>query len=119
MFAQEYDGGLPVPRPPNEIENGFSAEDVLASRAHVFNIHRKDVTANFLTEACIALKAAQDHSIRIAILKSRSPACGNDEVYDGSFSGTRIPDMGVTTALLKAHGIEVFNEHQIARAHTI
>ncbi len=29
------------------------------------------------------------------ILQSRSPSCGAKEVYDGSFTGKKIPGMGV------------------------
>lgn len=33
-----------------------------------------------------------------AILKSKSPSCGVNQVYDGSFSGTVIPGQGLTAA---------------------
>ena len=48
------------------------------------------------------------------MLKARSPSCGNLENYDGSFSGRRVPGEGVTAALLRRAGVQVFNEEQLA-----
>jgi uncharacterized protein YbbK (DUF523 family) len=54
--------------------------------------------------------------VAIAILKQRSPSCGSREIYDGSFAGRRIAGTGVTTALLRRHGIMVFDETELAEA---
>ncbi|MBR4079886.1 MAG: DUF523 domain-containing protein, partial [Christensenellaceae bacterium] len=35
------------------------------------------------------------------------PSCGSGEIYNGTFSGTRISGDGVTAALLKQHGFNV------------
>ena len=48
-----------------------------------------------------------------AVLKERSPSCGAGEIYDGSFTGARVPGDGVTAQLLKANGIAVFGESEI------
>ena len=96
----EVEGGLPVPRPPYEVRDG-----------RVLTRDGQDVTAQFQAGAAHVLRLAQDHGIRLAILKERSPSCGSAIVYDGTFSGTRIPGQGVTTALLREHGIQVVNEH--------
>ena len=42
--------------------------------------------------------------------------CGSSAIHDGSFTGSLRDDIGVTTALLEAHGVRVFNELQVAAA---
>lgn len=51
----------------------------------------------------------------MAFLKKKSPACGSREVYDGSFTGHRIVGQGVTAALLRQHGIQVFGDEDLTR----
>jgi uncharacterized protein YbbK (DUF523 family) len=46
--------------------------------------------------------------------KAKSPSCGYGEIYDGSFSGTVIQGDGVTSALLKRHGIKVIAEDAVS-----
>jgi uncharacterized protein YbbK (DUF523 family) len=36
--------------------------------------------------------------------------------YDGTFSGVKVPGEGVTAALLKRHGVQVFSELELADA---
>ena len=60
-----------------------------------------------------ALKLAWDRQLKLALLKSRSPSCGNAGIYSGAFDGKRVPGVGVTTALLQQNGIQVFNETQL------
>ena len=49
----------------------------------------------------------QKYDVKKALLKARSPSCGNGKVYDGTFTDTLIDDDGVTTKLLKENGIEI------------
>lgn len=102
----EVAGGLPVPRRPAEIVGG-DGDDVLDGRARVVDDEGRDITAEFLVGARQALDVAQRAGTRTAILTDRSPSCGSHEIYDGSFSGTRRPGVGVTAALLRRYGIEV------------
>ena len=44
------------------------------------------------------------------------PSCGRNAVFDGTFSGTRVPGVGVTTALLERHGVRVFSETDLESA---
>ncbi|MNC41242.1 hypothetical protein D3C75_899990 [compost metagenome] len=55
----------------------------------------------------------RQHGIRIAILKSGSPSCGNRLTYDGTFSGSKVSGEGVTTALLRREGVQVFSELEL------
>lgn len=105
-------GQLPVPRPPAEIISG-DGQKVLNGEAKVTDNTGQDVTNNFISGAQLALKIAQEHNISFAILKSRSPSCGNGKIYDGNFNGSLITGDGITTALLKAHGIKVYSEEDI------
>ena len=98
----EVDGGLSVPRAPSEIKD----ERVVAKSG-------EDVTEYFVKGAELALETAKKHSCEFALLKAKSPSCGNGMVYDGSFEGVLCEGDGVTASLLKKNGIKVLNETQI------
>lgn len=112
----EVAGGLPVPRPPAEIVGGAGGAKVLANLAKVVDPQGRDVSAAFVSGAEHALRQARLNGIRLAVLKEGSPSCGSGYVYDGTFTGTRVGELGVTAALLRSAGIEVFNEEQFAQA---
>lgn len=109
----EVAGGLPVPRPPAEIQGPGGGAAVLARKVPVHARTGKDVTDEFLAGARSALAAAERHGVRIAILKEGSPSCGSTLIHDGTFAGVRIPGMGVTATVLREAGIEVFPETAI------
>ena len=95
----EVAGGLPVPRAPSEIREGrVTAKD------------GADVDAAFRMGAQKSLALCEGKTIELAILKARSPSCGKDCVYDGSFSGALVHGDGVFAAMLKERGIPVFTE---------
>ncbi|MFY0479506.1 2-thiouracil desulfurase family protein [Achromobacter marplatensis] len=108
----EVAGGMPIPRPPAEIEPGRMAADVLDAGARVVAVTGEDVTLPFAQGAQAALAAAQEHGIHVAVLKEGSPSCGSGYVYDGHFAGRRQPGVGVTAELLTRAGIRVFSEKQ-------
>lgn len=116
VHCPEVAGGLPVPRPPAEIEPGASAADVLAGRARILTPQGRDVTAHFVAGARAALATARAHGVGVALLKESSPSCGSHAVYAGGFDGRKAPGEGVTTRLLRDHGIAVFSEDEIAGA---
>ena len=96
-------GGLPTSRVPSEIQTD----------RRVQMKDGRDVTEQYQKGAMEALKLAKLYNCEYAILKERSPSCGNGEIYDGSFTGTRIPGQGITAELLTKNGVEVFGESQI------
>lgn len=114
-LCPEVAGGLPTPRPPAEIPGGQGAQ-VLDGRQPVLTDGGTDVTAAFVAGAEIALRLVHQHGLRVALLKARSPSCGNSHNYDGSFSGTLVEGEGVTAALLRRAGVKVFNESQLSEA---
>ena len=83
-------GGLPTPRSPVELRGG---------RAVARN--GSDCTRQYERGAREALKLAKLFHCSTAILKSRSPACGFGQIYDGTFSGTRVAGNGVAAELLR------------------
>ena len=114
-LCPEVAGGLPTPRRPAEIAGGQGGA-VLDGRLPVLTDDGADVTAAFVAGAEIALRLVQQHGLRVAVLKARSPSCGNTHNYDGHFNGTLVAGEGVTAALLKRHCVRVFNETQLAEA---
>ena len=60
------------------------------------------------------IKQIADEEIDCAILKSRSPTCGVHEIYDGTFSGKRIPGAGVLAQALLEAGYKVMDDEDIA-----
>lgn len=102
-------GGLPTPRTACEIING-DGQNVLEGTAKVLDKNGVNKTAQFLLGAQETLEIAKRSGVKLAILKSRSPSCGNGRIYDGSFSGRSIEGDGVTAALLKSKGITVITD---------
>jgi uncharacterized protein YbbK (DUF523 family) len=97
---------LPAPRCPSEIVGG-DGEDVLAGRARVMAQDGADKTKEFIEGAEKTLEIAKQCGAQRAYLKSKSPSCGCGRIYDGAFSGQLREGDGVTSVLLKKHGIEV------------
>lgn len=104
-------GGLPIPRPPAEIQGG-DGYDVLEGKARVVDSSGREVTAEFCRGAKSTLALARELQPDLIILKEKSPSCGSQQIYNGSFSATTIPGAGVTAALLKQHGFQVISEKQ-------
>ena len=96
-------GGLSTPRPPAELQ----------ADGRVVNREGTDVTAQYELGARRSLDLAEAHGCRYAVLKAKSPSCGSQMIYDGTFSGTLIPGQGVAAQLLAQAGIQVVEEGQI------
>ena len=109
-FCPEVAGGLPTPRAPAEIQNH--------GNLHVSTNTGEDVTDAFIRGAQLALKLCQQHKIHVAVLTELSPSCGSAQIYDGQFNRQKIDGEGVTTRILRQHGIKVFNQYQFDRAIT-
>ncbi len=104
-ICPEVTGGLPTPRAPAEIIGREPIE--------VVNCHRQDVTQAFILGAKKTLAFAIRNSCSTAILTENSPSCGSHIIYDGSFSGTKVEGIGITTELLEQNNIRVFNQYQL------
>ena len=97
----EVEGGLPIPRPPAEI---------LGTR--IVRESGEDVTDKFVAGSQKCVELAMKRGIKLAILKSRSPACGCGSIYDGSFSGTLTKGDGNFTSNLKSVGIACVSDEE-------
>ena len=115
----EVAGGMPVPRPPAEITHGAGGQRVLAGVAQVVDRTGRDVSAHFVSGAEHAVEYARSNKIRIAVLKEGSPSCGTGFIYDGTFTSTKVPNIGVTAAALQQSGLKVFSETQLAEADSL
>ena len=51
--------------------------------------------------------------IDLAILQSRSPTCGVNEIYDGTFSGKKIPGSGIFAQALRKKGIPLMDAEDV------
>lgn len=96
-------GGLATPRPPAERLGEW-----------VRTKTGEDVTEFFRRGADCTLALAARLDCRCALLKARSPSCGSGVIYDGTFTGTRIPGSGVAAEALERAGVPVFNEEHLA-----
>ncbi len=105
-FCPEVSAGLGTPRLPAEVVSATKPFKVETN-------NEEDVTIPFLIGAKNALDVCLDDDIKVALLKSKSPSCGNLKIYDGTFSNTLVEGQGLTAKLLDQNGIKVFNETQL------
>ncbi len=110
-ICPEQLGGLSTPRLPAEISKG-NGSDVLSGRSYVKNSCNIDLSAQFIKGSMEALNIAILYGCSVAILKAKSPSCGKDHIYDGTFSKTIRNGNGVSAQILIDNGIKVFNESE-------
>ncbi len=94
--------GLPCPRHPLEI-----------SGDRVYNNQKEDMTEVFHHGADLAMQAWKEAGCPAVLLQSRSPSCGKGLIYDGSFTGKKIPGNGVFAQKLLDADAEVYNELEL------
>ena len=94
----EMMAGMGCPRTPIEIVDG-----VLMDR------NGNNVDAPMRKAVADAMEVIRNEDISCAILQSRSPTCGVNQIYDGSFSGTLISGSGVLAQALKEAGYRVID----------
>lgn len=103
----ESRAGLPAPRPPAEIVGD-----------KVLDKEGRDLTEAFSRGAAGAYEDAKEAArkagepIEGAILKAKSPSCGKDRIYDGTFSDRLINGDGYLVRLLKKDNIDVITEKE-------
>lgn len=113
-ICPELLGGFSTPREPCEIIGG-DGEDVLNGKARVIERSGRDVTDSYLKGAYTTLDKAIEIGATIVVLKENSPSCGSSMIYNGEFTGSRVPGNGVTSALLKRNRLRVISEEQFAK----
>ena len=100
-ICPEMMAGMGCPRTPIEIVDG-----VLMDRDgnNVDEAMRKAVAQ--------AMEWIRKENIQCAILQSRSPTCGVNQVYDGTFSGKLIAGSGIFAQALKDEGYQVLDAEE-------
>ena len=91
-------GGLPIPRESAEIVDGV-----------VSHKDGSSVDVEFRRGAEIALKMVLENQVDLVILQSRSPSCGVNSIYDGTFTGKTIQGRGVFAELLRINNIKTMD----------
>ena len=89
-------GGLPTPRVPSEIVGGEVVDRNGVSRDDCFRRGAEK-----------ALDIARREKPDLVVLQSRSPSCGVNQIYDGSFSGKLISGRGVFAKMLSGDGFNI------------
>lgn len=97
-ICPELMAGLGCPRTPIEIVDG-----VLMDR------NGNNVDAAMREAVAKVMEMIRKEDIQCAVLQSRSPTCGVKQIYDGSFSGKRIPGSGVLAQALQQAGYRVID----------
>ena len=98
----EMMAGMGCPRTPIEIVEG-----VLMDR------EGNNVDAPMRKAVADAMEFIRKENVQCAILQSRSPTCGVNQIYDGSFSGKLIPGSGVFAQALRDAGYPVIDAEDI------
>ena len=101
IIRPEVMGGLSIPRIPSEIINN-----------EVINKEGTNVTLEFTKGANLALELVKKYKIKKALLKDGSPSCGSTYIYDGTFTGTKISDYGITVRALLKENVNIFTEKE-------
>ena len=98
----EVFGGLPIPR-----------ADAQRQGERVITRTGCDVTKEYLKGAEEAVRLAREYGVICALMKEKSPSCGSNRIYDGSFTGNLTDGQGLAVELLRNAGIKVFSEEQL------
>ena len=103
-ICPEMLAGMGCPRTPIEIVDG-----VLMDR------DGRNVDAAMRAAVEMAMKQIPSEEIQCAVLQSRSPTCGVNQVYDGSFTGKLIPGTGIFAQALKDAGYRVIDAEDVGK----
>ena len=101
-ICPEMMAGMGCPRIPIEIVDG-----VLRDR------DGNNVDAAMRKAVEQAMEMIREEDIQCAVLQSRSPTCGVNQIYDGSFTGKLIEGSGVLAQALKLTGYRVVDAEDI------
>ena len=101
-ICPEMMAGMGCPRTPIEIVDG-----VLMDRSG------NNVDAAMREAVATAMEMIRKEDIQCAVLQSRSPTCGVNQIYDGSFSGKMIDGSGVLAQALRIAGYQVLDAEDL------
>ena len=101
-ICPEVLAGMKIPRPCAEIVNGIVVDE-----------NGNNVNSEYNKAVSMALSKIQNEDIDLVILQSRSPTCGVNQIYDGSFTGKLISGMGFFAKALKQRGYNVIDVEEV------
>ena len=101
-ICPEIMAGMGCPRNPIEIVDGVLTD-----------CHGKNVDSLIRKSVMEIMERIRDEEIQCAVIQSRSPTCGVNQVYDGTFSGKLIPGSGVFAKSLMDAGYLVIDVEDI------
>lgn len=102
-ICPELLAGMAVPRPCAELVDGVVTDE-----------NGQNVDAAYRRAVELALASICPEEFELAVLQSRSPTCGVNQVYDGSFTGRLVPGQGLFARALAARGCKVVDAEEIA-----
>ena len=102
-ICPEIMAGMGCPRNPIEIVDGVLTD-----------CHGKNVDSLIRKSVMEIMERIRDEEIQCAVLQSRSPTCGVNQVYDGTFSGKLIPGSGVFAKSLMDDAYRVIDGEDIS-----
>jgi len=94
--------GMSIPRASAEIVEGCVTE------SNGRNVHKE-----YKRGVELALETIKNENIDLAILQSRSPTCGVNQIYDGNFSGKLVKGKGLFAEALINNGYKVIDSEDI------
>lgn len=103
-LCPEMQAGLGCPRPPIELRQG-----------KIFDEKGRDLTSIFDPVLENLKKFLEGQNVAMAVLKEKSPSCGVNLVYDGSFSGKTVSGRGLIAEFLSGF-MPVFSENELDQA---
>ena len=69
-----------------------------------------DVSKEFNLGSSKEIERVKEFNATVAIMKSKSPSCGKDYIYDGTFSNRIVEGDGIFIRELKKMGIKILTE---------
>ena len=97
-ICPEILAGMKIPRQCAELVNDI-----------VMDENGNNVHSEYTQAVEIALSQIENEDIDLVVLQSRSPTCGVNQIYDGSFSGNLTSGMGLFARALKQKGYKVID----------
>jgi len=95
-ICPEMLANMPIPRPCAEIVDEVVMDD-----------KGNNVDSDYRKAVALALEKIEGEKIDLAILQSRSPTCGVNNIYDGTFTGKLIFGQGLFAKALITKGYPV------------
>ena len=99
----EIMAGLGAPRDSAELVEGI-----------VKTKNGRDIDDEFRQGVTLAMEYVRKENIDLAVLQSRSPTCGVNQIYDGSFQEHLIQGKGIFAAALEEAGYRVMDAEDLA-----